>query len=430
MLRLWHYVEFEHEEMEKEEWNIRSSFFRSKRQLLEEYSDKGHDEKLWNESRKFFNDNTYVNKCPQYLGCQHDNNVKKTVALLNDPHFLAEWKRVVLSMITGDHAQSKKGPWGVDECINIFWRRTSAVTTLAPFVIDPLNAMDHKDALGKLGHQLRSHTCVLDLCGTVDRSRWDSGAFASLSEFLGIVCQDYWTLVVFVPCLWNLSFMTSLFALGATRCYTGKWVRKTPAKKTHQFGNSLWEEPDVMHILFKGDDPRLLTRLVYEGTVSEDDAAALRRKQKVTPTDVEEKPFKSLHFVNFGNLTQRGVVYKEFERYPNQLCNQLLFFCGVVDAVLFLGNPHAQVVWNLLHQGRHILALEGDSTQLEFIVQFVHHEVQSGAYACDFHHVVVKPVYDPNKDMFFNLTSKKRHQVYSFRFGHQPKWRVDEQFVM
>ncbi|GBG92167.1 hypothetical protein CBR_g54519 [Chara braunii] len=35
MLRLWHYVELEYEEMEKEEWNVKSSFFRSKRQLLE-----------------------------------------------------------------------------------------------------------------------------------------------------------------------------------------------------------------------------------------------------------------------------------------------------------------------------------------------------------------------------------------------------------
>ncbi|GBG85274.1 hypothetical protein CBR_g39842 [Chara braunii] len=429
MLRLWHYVKFKHEEMKKKEWNVRSSFFRSKQQLFE-YADKGLDEKLWNESRKFFNDNTYVNKCPQYLGCQHDSNVKKTVALVNDPYFPAEWKRVVLSVITGDRAQSRKGPWGVDECINILSRRTSVVTMLAPFVVDPLNAMDHKGALGKMGHQLRSHTCVLDLCGTVDRSRWDSGAFASLSEFLGIVCEGYRTLVVFIPYLWNLSFMTFLSTLGATRCYTGKWVRKTPTKKTHQFGNSMWKEPDVMHILFKGDDPQLLTHPVYEGTVSEDDVVALRRKQKVTPMDVEEKPFKSLHFADFGNLTQRGVVYKEFERNPNQLYSQLIFFCGVADVVLFLGNPHAQVVWNLLHQGWHVLALEGDSTQLEYTVQFIHHEVQSGAYACDFHHVVVEPVYDPNKDMFFKLTSKKRRQVYSFLFGHQPNWRVDEQFVM
>ncbi|GBG66341.1 hypothetical protein CBR_g58830 [Chara braunii] len=348
MLRLWHYMEFKYEE--KEEWNVRSSFFRSKRQLLDEYVDNGLDEKLWNESGKFFNDTTYVNKCPQYLGCQHDNNVKKTVALVNDPHFPAEWKRVVLSVITGDRAQSRKGPRGIDECINILWRKTNAVTELAPFVVDPLNAMDCKDALEKLGHQLRSHTCVLDLSGTVDRSRWDSGAFAS----------------------------------------------------------DVWEEPDVMHILFKGEDPRLLTQPVYEGTVSEDDAAALRRKQKVTPTDVEEKPFKSLHFSDFGNLSQRQAVYKEFERNPNQLCS------GVESA-----SP-----------GKARLGLGGDSTQLEYTVQFVDHEVRSTAYACDFHHVIVEPIYDPSKDMFFKLTPKKRRQVYSFLFGHQPKCRFDAQYVM
>ncbi|GBG78317.1 hypothetical protein CBR_g26346 [Chara braunii] len=226
----------------------------SRRQLLEEFKDKGLDDKLWNESRNFFTDTAYVNKCPLFLGCQHDNNIKKTVALVNNQHFPAEWKRVILSVITGECAQSKRGPRGIDECINILWTKTSALTTLAQFTVDPLRAIDHKEALGKLGHQLRSHTCVLDLCGNVDRARWDSGTFASLSEFLGFVCQDYWTLVVFVPCLWNLSFMTSLSAHGATRCYTGKWVRKTASKKTHQFGNSVWEELDVMHIIFKGDD--------------------------------------------------------------------------------------------------------------------------------------------------------------------------------
>ncbi|GBG68910.1 hypothetical protein CBR_g3609 [Chara braunii] len=355
MLRLWHYVEFEYAEMNKQEWNANSTFFRSKRQLFEEFNDKGLDDKLWNERRKFFTDSTYVNKCPQFLGCQHDNNIKRTATLINDQHFPAEW---------------------------------NALTKLAQFNVDPLSAIDHKEALEKLGHQLRSRTCVLDLCGTVDRAQWDSGAFPSLSELLGFVCQDYWTLVVFVPCLWNLSFMTSVSALGATRCYTGKWVRKTATKKTHQFGNSVWEEPDVMHILFKGKDPRLLTHPVYEGAVAEDDAAALHRKQKVTPTDVEEKSFKSLIFADIGNLTQRGPLYKDGERNPNQLCNQLLFFYGVVDALLFLGKPHAQVVWSLLQQGRHVLVVDGDTTQLEYTVQYVTHEVSSKAYPCDFHHVV------------------------------------------
>ncbi|GBG84930.1 hypothetical protein CBR_g39393 [Chara braunii] len=422
-------LNFEYEEIDKREWNANSTFFRSKKQLLEEFKDKGLDDKLWNESRKFFTDTAYVNKCAQFLECQHDNNIKRTAALVNDQHFRAEWKRVVLSVITEDRAKGKRNPRGVDECINILWTRTSALTTLAQFNVDPLSAIDHKEALGKQGHQLRSHTCVLDLSGTVDRVQWDSGAFASLSELRGFVCQEYSTLVVFVPCLWNLSFMTSLSVLGATRCYTGKWVRKTTSKKTHQFGNSVWEEPDVMHILFKGEDPWLPTHPVYEGAVAEVNAAAFRRKQKVTPTDVEQKSFKSLTFADIGNLTQRGALYKDSERNPNLLCNQFLFFSGVADAVLFLGKPHAQVVWSLLQQGRHVLAVDGDTTQLDYTVQYVTHEVSSKAYPCDFHHVVVEPVYDPNKDLFFKLTPKKRRQVYSFVYGEQPRLRFDPQYV-
>ncbi|GBG92758.1 hypothetical protein CBR_g56936 [Chara braunii] len=130
MLRLWNYMEFEYEEMDKRKWNANSTFFRSKKQLFEEFKDKGLDDKLWNESRKFFTDSTYVNKCPRFLGCQHDNNIKRTATLINDQHFLTEWKRVVLSVITGDRAKGKKSPRGIDECINIMWTRTSALTTL------------------------------------------------------------------------------------------------------------------------------------------------------------------------------------------------------------------------------------------------------------------------------------------------------------
>ncbi|GBG67400.1 hypothetical protein CBR_g536 [Chara braunii] len=147
-------------------------------------------------------------------------------------------------------------------------------------------------------------------------------------------------------------------------------------------------------------------------------------------TDVEEKSFKSLTFADIENLTRRGALYKDGERNPNQLCNQLLFFCGVADAVLFLGKPHAQVVWSLLQQGRHVLAVDGDTTQLEYTVRYVTHEVSSKAYPCDFHHVVVEAVYDPNKDMFFRLTPKKRRQVYSFLYGEQPRLRFDPQYVV
>ncbi|GBG92757.1 hypothetical protein CBR_g56935 [Chara braunii] len=145
---------------------------------------------------------------------------------------------------------------------------------------------------------------------------------------------------------------------------------------------------------------------------------------------MEEKSFKSLTFTDIGNLTQRGALYKDGERNSNHLCNQLLFFCGVADVVLFLGKPHAQVVWSLLQQGRHVLAKDGDTTQLEYTVQYVTHEVSSKAYPCDFHHVVVEPVYDPNKDIFFKLTSKKRRQVYSFLYGEQPRLRFDPQYVV
>ncbi|GBG87464.1 hypothetical protein CBR_g45522 [Chara braunii] len=98
--------------------------------------------------------------------------------------------------------------------------------------------------------------------------------------------------------------------------------------------------------------------------------------------------------------------------------------------MLFLGKPHAQVAWSLLQQGRHILAVDGDTTQLEYTVQYATHEVSSKAYPCHFHHIVVEAVYDPNKNMFFKLTLKKRRQVYSFLYGEQPRLRFDPQYVV
>ncbi|GBG92244.1 hypothetical protein CBR_g54788 [Chara braunii] len=380
MLRLWHYVEFENEEMDKQEWNANSTFFRSRKQLFEEFKDRGLNDKLWNESRKFFTDTTYVNKCPQFLGCQHDNNIKRTAALVNDQHFPAEWKRVVLSVITRDRAKGKKSPRGVDECINIMWTRTSALTTLAQFNVDPLSAKDHKEALGKLGHQLRSHTCVLDLCGTVDRAQWDSGAFASLSELLDI-----------------------------------GGLRSLPVEPLlHDMFVCAWGYPMLHGEVGSKDD-------------IEEDASV--RKQRLGGAGCDAHPFQR-RGSSATDSPGRGALYKDGKRNPNQLCNQLLFFCGVADVVLFLGKPHAHVVWSLLQQGRHVLVVDGDITQLEYTVQYVTHEVSSKPCPCDFHHVVVEPVYDPNKDMFFKLTLKKRRQVYSFLYDEQPRLRFDPQYVV
>ncbi|GBG59116.1 hypothetical protein CBR_g32134 [Chara braunii] len=100
---------------------------------------------------------------------------------------------------------------------------------------------------------------------------------------------------------------------------------------------------------------------------------------------------------------RQGIVYGNMEHNPTQFVNLLEFVSKKGEGVAFLGKPHGGTVWELLKVGRHVVVMEGNSDLLQFTMQVVKSEVNSGAHNCEF--VVVKETRDRlwnNKtDMWF-----------------------------
>ncbi|GBG81856.1 hypothetical protein CBR_g34039 [Chara braunii] len=197
----------------------------------------------------------------------------------------------------------------------------------------------------------------------------------------------------------------------------GKWVRKSQQKKSFPVGNNLYTEDDRMYILFKGDDLRANTPVVYEGKLPPDAAAAVRLPQKVTQTFVFDIPFNPCDWSHV-SPTHRGSVYGDMERNSTHFVNLLESVTKKWDSVVFLGKPHARSVRELLKAGWHVIAMEGNSELLQFTIDLVKTEVNSGAHICEF--MVVdesRPRAWNNKtDMWFKLSVRKRNKIYDFLF--------------
>ncbi|GBG86691.1 hypothetical protein CBR_g41754 [Chara braunii] len=427
LLRQWHIIEFQHQGRTSDEWN--AGFFQTREQLLTQYGSRGLNEKLWAVCRRFVTDHSYLKDCPQYLGCASDKELKTTLSLVEDEKFPTEFKRVVLSVLKGERGKEKEAPVRLDDCTNIKWRDTKVVTTLAPFAFDAFTTFFVKDDMRHVVRQLRCHTCIIHLCDPVDRARWNEEAFKALAGFLETLCPEFWTVVAFVPRVWDLSFMSLLHCLPVVSRSARKWVRRGQIRKTYQIGNSKWAEEDRMYVLFHGDDLKLNTHPVYEEGLRDDDAAALGKKQKCTPSDIAETQFTPTTFHSADVLHQKGVVYKEMERNPSMLSNLMEFFCSPENAVMFLGKAHAQVVWNLLKSGRHVVAVEGDTELLSFLKTYFMYEINSGVHNCDLHIGQTSIQHDPNRNFWFKLSSEKRAKLYKFLFQDtRPSYRTDDDY--
>ncbi|GBG86057.1 hypothetical protein CBR_g40958 [Chara braunii] len=187
--------------------------------------------------------------------------------------------------------------------------------------------------------------------------------------------------------------------------------------KCHTVGHNLYSLDDRMYILFKGDDLRENTSVVYDARLAGGDAAAVGAHKKVTPTEISEMPFDACEWpvVIHG---RDPVVYKGHERNPTQFTHLLEFLCKKGEGIMFLGKAHAQVVWEVLKGGRNVIALQGNSEWLQFTLDFLKTTVNSGAYQCELITKSEKPrrIWDPSMDMWFKLSARKRSRIYEFLF--------------
>ncbi|GBG66899.1 hypothetical protein CBR_g72654 [Chara braunii] len=401
LVRLWNYYQFKHEKRPDTNWIQRYPFLKSRSAVFKKFEGQGLDDELWDNSRKHVSDSALFKDCPPYMGCDQDNSIEVTEKLAGHKKLSVDWRNKVLSVLNGSRLKSREVAFA-EGVVHIKWKDTGDVTSIAPFANDPLEADIRGAELKEAVAATKSHTFVLDLCEPVDLKLWKPQAWETLNSYLQTWCPSHWTLVVFVPRQHNLSFLASMHHLSFVKLLEGKWVRRVQQKKSFPVENNLYTEEDRMYILFKGDDLRVNTSVVYEGNLPTGGAAAMRLPQRVTQTDASEIPFMP--------------------------CDWSLKGGGVV----FLGKPHEQSIWELLKAGRHVVAMEGNSDLLQFTMQVVKSEVNSSGHNCEF--MVVRPtrdkVWSKKTDMWFKLSERKRNKIYDFLFLQtRPRRDTDAEYI-
>ncbi|GBG66373.1 hypothetical protein CBR_g60024 [Chara braunii] len=353
-------------------------FLKSRFAVFKKFEGQGLDDELWDNSRKHVSDSALFKDCPPYMGCDQENSIEVTEKLVGHKKLSVDWRNKVLSVLNGSRLKRREVALAKG-VIHIKWKDTGDVTSIAPFTNDPLEADIRGAELKEAVAATKSHTLVLDLCEPVDLKLWKPQAWETLNSYLQTWCPSHWTLVVFVPRQHNLSFLASMHHLSFVKLLEGKWVRRVQQKKSFPVGNNLYTEEDRMYILFKGDDLRVNTSVVYEGNLPTGAAAVVRLPQRVTQTDVSEIPFTPCDW-SLVAPERQGSVYGDMERNSTQFVGLLDFLGKKGEGVVFLGKPHVRSVWKLLKAGRHLVAMEGIFDLLQFTMQVVKSEVNSSGH--------------------------------------------------
>ncbi|GBG89824.1 hypothetical protein CBR_g49673 [Chara braunii] len=430
LVRLWNYYQFKHDKRPHADWSQRFPFLKSRPAIFRQFESHGLDAELWDGSTKYVTDSSLFKDCPPYIGCDDDRSIEATEKLAGHKKLSVDWRNKVLSVLTGSRLKSREIALA-EGIVHIKWNDTGDVTSITPFGNDPLEADIRSAKVKEAVVATKSHTFVLDLCEPVDLKLWKPQAFDTLNSLLQTWCPSHCTLVVFVPRQQNLSFLASMNHLSFVKLLEGKWARRCQQKKSFPVGNNLYTEDDRMYILFKGDDLRANTSVVYEGKLPAGSAAAMRVPQKVTQTDVSDIPFNACNW-SHTSPARRGIVYGDMKRNPAQFVQLLESITKKGEGVVFLGKPHARLVWEVLKAGRHVIAMEGNSELLQFTIDLVKSEVNSGAHNYEFMVVTETRAraWNNKTDMWFKLSARKRNKIYDFLFlQKRPKRDTDAEYV-
>ncbi|GBG88734.1 hypothetical protein CBR_g48264 [Chara braunii] len=430
LVRLWNYYQFKYENWPDSNWTRSYPFLRKREAILVQFKRQGLDAALWDGSRKLVGDSSLFRDCPPFMGCEDDKSIKATEKLVLNKKLSIDWKNKVLSMLTGSRSKSMDVALA-EGMVHIRWQDSGDVTSIAPFGVDPLEAQMKVVELEKAVGITKCHAAVLDLREPVDITQWTQQAFESLNALLQHLFPSHWTVVAFVPREHDYYFMTSLCHLSVVKAMAGKWVRRPQQKKSFAVGNNLYSVDDRMYILFKGDDLRENTSVVYDARLEAGDAAAVGAHVKVTPTDVSEMPFEPCEWP----LVIPGhdhKVYKDMELNPAHLAHLLEFVCKKGEGVMFLGKAHAQVVWEALKGGRNVVVLEGNSELLQYTLDFLKGAVNSGTHRCEFISRTHKTrrAWEPSTDMWLKLSERKRDRIYEFLILEtRPRRDIDPEYI-
>ncbi|GBG73430.1 hypothetical protein CBR_g16146 [Chara braunii] len=378
LVRLWNYYQFKHEKRSDADWIQKYPFLKSKSAMFKKLESRGLDDNLWNGSRKYVSDSALFKDCPPYMDCEEDHLIEATEKLAGHRKLTVDWRNKVLSVLTGSRLKSREIALAED-IVHIKWKDTGDVTSIALFDNDPLEADIRSAELKEAVATTKSHTFVLDLCEPVDLKLWKPQGFETLNSYLQTVALD-------------------------SRCF-----RATTAQPlvSGQYAPSFFHKATGRE-------------------VGEEEPA----KEKL-PRGEQFIPFMPCDWSQTAPERQ-GSVYGDMEHNPTQSVGLLDFLSKKEEGVVFLGKPHARSVWELLKAGWHVVGMEGNPSLLQFTMQLVKSEVNSGAHNYKF--MVVKTTRDrvwSNKtEMWFKLSERKRNKIYDFLFLQtRPRKDTDAEYV-
>ncbi|GBG80168.1 hypothetical protein CBR_g30534 [Chara braunii] len=245
------------------------------------------------------------------------------------------------------------------------------------------------------------------------------------------------------------SFLKGMARLSVHHIRIGKWVHNAQKHATVREGNMLVEECDRLYVIFSGEKLEDNTFAVYpassptkasraHGPSPAKHTVATRSKavcssdpsgQAVVCFDVaKEDMFSRSMWENGGVTSSRGAAYGEMERNPSHLIGLLENFCKAGQTVFFFGKAHASVVWELLHTGRNVVALEKEAKMIDYLHEFVKARVEDTRNACEFVQTTGERNWDPKRDMYWKLSGNKRTEVWDFLFEPGPPGATDLEY--
>ncbi|GBG71294.1 hypothetical protein CBR_g8715 [Chara braunii] len=362
MLRMFHYILFLEMEADERVWRYESFFFRTEGRLLEEFG-------------------------PQGLTKQCVNTCKRT--LPHEKESLDDAKKLY---------EDDRFPKSFEKSVRSILRRTEEEV--------------RDTAIREVVRHYVWNLYVLDLCDPTLLTDWREDDFANLQGLLQTLSPTHWTLVIFFPSRWELSFLKGMTRLSVHHVRTGKWVCNAQKQATVREGNMLVEECDRLYVIFNGEKLEDNTFAVYPAssptkasrahgpspakhTVADRSKAVCSSDpsgQAVACFDVAEEERFIRSMWEDGDVTSsQGPAYREMERNPSRLVGLLENFCKAGQTVFFFGKAHASVVWELLRTGRNVVVLEKEAKMIDYLHdlhEFVKARVADTRNACEFRNLV------------------------------------------
>ncbi|GBG81720.1 hypothetical protein CBR_g32711 [Chara braunii] len=390
----------------------------------------------------------YVNTCKRTLPHEKES-LDDTRKMYEDDRFPKSFEKSVRSILRRTEEEVRDTIRVSGDVRHIKWEKHERVTSLIPFCCMPSQAHSRLTEIREIVRHYVCNLYVLDLCYPTLLTEWREDDFANLQGVLQTLWPTHWALVVFFPSRWELSFLKGMARLSIHHVRIGKWVRHAQRPATIREGNMLVEECDRLYVIFNGENLADNTAAVFPASSptkaprahgpSPGKHAVAARSKAVCSSDpsgqavacfnvVDDDRFPRSLWEDGGVTSVRGPAYGDMERNPSHLLGLIENFCRDGQTVFFIGKAHVSVVWELLCNGRNLVALEDKANMIDYLHEFVKTPEADPRNYCSFVQTTGERNWDTKRDMYWKLSGNKRTEVWDFLFQPGPPAQTDLEY--